>query len=307
MAKGNGEAADPSRRRFISFGAGVAAASVVEIPLLSGSSQDRKIASLESELGGLQSQAAQANQLQSQIDQTTAQAQSTQSLLSMGSGFLHLNIDEQQIIEAAAETIIPSDSNGPGAKEAGVIYFIDRQLASDYGACGTMYMKGPFFMAGQQAPITLNGQTYEHGTPVQRVDTGTRYQYPMDLRYFWRYGVDALQAYSTSTYGAPFQNLSSSEKSQVLTDLWNNKPTSFNGIVPLDFAFELFFMVWSGFFTDPLYGGNVGMAGWQYLGFNGTNLGDFYGEGETALSLATAKSPTPLRPASAAQFQQKNG
>jgi gluconate 2-dehydrogenase gamma chain len=34
---------------------------------------------------------------------------------------------EAQITAAACERIVPSDHNGPGAKEAGVVIYIDRQ------------------------------------------------------------------------------------------------------------------------------------------------------------------------------------
>jgi gluconate 2-dehydrogenase gamma chain len=38
----------------------------------------------------------------------------------------------------------PSDATGPGAKEAGVVIYIDRQLAGPYGADKYRYTKGPF-------------------------------------------------------------------------------------------------------------------------------------------------------------------
>jgi gluconate 2-dehydrogenase gamma chain len=44
----------------------------------------------------------------------------------------------------ACERIFPSDATGPGAKEAGVVIYIDRQLAGPYGADKYRYTKGPF-------------------------------------------------------------------------------------------------------------------------------------------------------------------
>src|SRR2546430_10607249 len=55
-------------------------------------------------------------------------------------------------------TIIPSDSTGPGAKEAGVIYFIDRALAGDYGQSANMFMDAPHNPPGIPAsagPLTV--------------------------------------------------------------------------------------------------------------------------------------------------------
>ena len=49
------------------------------------------------------------------------------------------------IIEAACERIMPADESGPGAKEAGVVIYIDRQLAGPYGHDKYRYTKPPFF------------------------------------------------------------------------------------------------------------------------------------------------------------------
>ena len=51
---------------------------------------------------------------------------------------------EAQIVLAACERIFPSDASGPGAKEAGVLIYIDRQLAGPYGRDKYRYNKGPF-------------------------------------------------------------------------------------------------------------------------------------------------------------------
>jgi gluconate 2-dehydrogenase gamma chain len=51
---------------------------------------------------------------------------------------------EARVIAAACDRIFPSDSTGPGAKEAGVVIYIDRQLAGPYGADKYRYTKGPW-------------------------------------------------------------------------------------------------------------------------------------------------------------------
>jgi len=51
---------------------------------------------------------------------------------------------EARVIAAACERIFPSDASGPGAKEAGVVIYIDRQLAGPYGADKYRYTKGPW-------------------------------------------------------------------------------------------------------------------------------------------------------------------
>ena len=50
---------------------------------------------------------------------------------------------EAGVVSAACERIFPSDESGPGAKEAGVVIYIDRQLAGPYGRDTYRYTKGP--------------------------------------------------------------------------------------------------------------------------------------------------------------------
>src|ERR1700719_1173224 len=52
--------------------------------------------------------------------------------------------DEARVVTAACERIFPSDASGPGATEAGVVIFIDRQLAGPYGRDKYRYTKGPW-------------------------------------------------------------------------------------------------------------------------------------------------------------------
>ncbi len=51
---------------------------------------------------------------------------------------------EAAIIAAAASRIFPSDDAGPGAREAGVVIFIDRQLAGPWGRDAHRYTHEPF-------------------------------------------------------------------------------------------------------------------------------------------------------------------
>ena len=51
---------------------------------------------------------------------------------------------EALIVAAAASRIFPSDDGGPGAREAGVVIYIDRQLAGPWGRDGHRYTHAPF-------------------------------------------------------------------------------------------------------------------------------------------------------------------
>jgi gluconate 2-dehydrogenase gamma chain len=58
--------------------------------------------------------------------------------------YLYLLEPEIRFLEAAVEHLIPTDELGPGARDAGVVVYIDRQLASSWGTHGRMYRGGPW-------------------------------------------------------------------------------------------------------------------------------------------------------------------
>jgi gluconate 2-dehydrogenase gamma chain len=51
---------------------------------------------------------------------------------------------EARVVSAACERIFPGDASGPGATDAGVVIYIDRQLAGPYGRDKYRYVKPPF-------------------------------------------------------------------------------------------------------------------------------------------------------------------
>jgi gluconate 2-dehydrogenase gamma chain len=51
---------------------------------------------------------------------------------------------EAVVVAALAARIFPSDESGPGASEAGVVIYIDRQLAGPYGLDRHRYTQPPF-------------------------------------------------------------------------------------------------------------------------------------------------------------------
>jgi gluconate 2-dehydrogenase gamma chain len=55
-----------------------------------------------------------------------------------------LTAEEARVVQAACERIFPSDANGPGATEAGVVIYIDRQLGGPYGRDKYRFTQAPF-------------------------------------------------------------------------------------------------------------------------------------------------------------------
>jgi gluconate 2-dehydrogenase gamma chain len=92
---------------------------------------------------------------------------------------------EAQVIQAASERIFPTDDSGPGATEAGVVIYIDRQLASPYGQDKRRYTKGPWIESipehGYQGKETPQ-QVYRNGIGLLGADFATVPAEQQDMR-----------------------------------------------------------------------------------------------------------------------------
>jgi len=160
--------------------------------------------------------------------------------------WLVLTAEEVAFFSATSDTMIPKDELSPSGSECGVPTFIDRQLASAFGAGARMYRAGP----------------YHQGTPEQG------YQLPLTPRDFFAAGVEATNAWSRKTYGKTFDRLAPEQRIQALKEMEEGK-AKFQ-----DFDAKLFFqrllaITMEGFFSDPIYGGNRNKASWRMLGFPG--------------------------------------
>jgi gluconate 2-dehydrogenase gamma chain len=154
---------------------------------------------------------------------------------------------EWSFINAAVSRLIPSDGPGPGGLETGVPEFIDRQMELPYGHGAYFYLQGPF---QPDAPATLGYQL--------------RYT-PRDL---YRSGIAAANAACLSAAGKAFADLSSDEQDRFLAALEKNQ-LQLSGPPAGAFFAQLLENTREGYFADPLYGGNRGMAAWKWIGFPG--------------------------------------
>ena len=158
-----------------------------------------------------------------------------------------LTSPEQEFIDAAVSRLIPNDNLGPGAKEAGVTVFIDRQLAGPYGKGEHWYMQGP----------------WKKGEATQG------YQSRMSPAELYRAAIKATDDYCAEKFGSKkFSQLTTDQQDKVLHALEKGE-IELKGADAKTF-FTIFLQnTTEGFFSDPLYGGNRDMAGWKLLGFPG--------------------------------------
>ena len=113
------------------------------------------------------------------------------------------------ILRAACNRLIPTDDTGPGAEEAGVVYFIDREMASRKNFRGPRYDRGPFVVGeasqGDQSAMTLPDR--------------------------FRIGLLSMDAYAKSKYdGTGFAALKPEQQDQILTDMSGGSVDVFGSI-----------------------------------------------------------------------------
>lgn len=163
-----------------------------------------------------------------------------------GEAYLVLTAPEAAFVEAALEILIPADELGPGAREAGVAHFIDRELAGAYGAGARTFRHGP----------------WPEGTPEQ----GS--QSPLAPKEIYRTAIAETDAHCRARHGRSFDELEARLREDVLRGLEAGTIALESVPAPLFFG-TLWTNTQEGFFADPMYGGNRDKAGWRLVGFPG--------------------------------------
>jgi gluconate 2-dehydrogenase gamma chain len=152
---------------------------------------------------------------------------------------------EWRFILAATARLIPSDGSGPGAIEARAPILIDRQLAGDYGRGATWYMAGP------------------HDPSA---DPLLGYQTPLAPAALYRAAIPLFDRWCRTKFSRGFCDLDPIRQDEALSALQT-------GTILTPETREFFGLLLQntkeGYFADPLYGGNAGMASWRYIGFPG--------------------------------------
>jgi gluconate 2-dehydrogenase gamma chain len=162
------------------------------------------------------------------------------------------NAPEAAFIEAAVDRLIPPDAIGPGAVEADVPGYIDKQLAGAWGAGERLYRSGP----------------WQPGTPMQG------YQLPFTPAELFRTALRGIRNDLMTSRNSSFERLSGTERDAYLT-LLQTSAHDLEGVPGNVFFESLWGMTVEGYFSDPVYGGNRDMAAWKMIGFPGA-YGGYY-------------------------------
>lgn len=179
---------------------------------------------------------------------TAASSGMAQDMAMTEDALMFLNDREAAFLRAAVDRIIPPDDTWPGAAEAGIVTYIDRQLASSWGAGAKMYLDGPW---------------------VPDAPTEQGYQLRFSPAELYRIALAETDVAVMRTHdGHSFSELNGEEMDTVLKALESGDlqlPS-----IPSPVFFEtLLANTIEGWFADPVHGGNRGMAGWRMVGFPG--------------------------------------
>ena len=159
----------------------------------------------------------------------------------------YFTAEEWAFVNAAVSRLIPADEQGPGALEAGVPEYIDRQMNTPYASGALWFMQGPF--NADAAP--------EMG-----------WQSKLVPKQIYRLGIAATEELCKKAYNSTFAGLDSATRDNVLKQLEAGTP-EFESVPAKMFFSFLLQNTKEGFFCDPIHGGNKGMVGWTMIGFPG--------------------------------------
>lgn len=195
-------------------------------------------------------------------------------------GLEYFTMQQARVVHDLTARIYPSDENGPGAPEAGVVYFIDGQMNSAWGRGERWYMEGPFagedptdpFGDDPEEPADIDDETevpWGETTPAQTQG----WQYPLTPNEAYDRGVFAIEEHTQDEYDEDsFADLDEDQQEEVVAALQDGEVDTFDDI---RMDAEGFFLLirqntLEGMFSDPMYGGNREMLGWRLKGFPGT-------------------------------------
>ncbi|HEY6822772.1 MAG TPA: gluconate 2-dehydrogenase subunit 3 family protein [Burkholderiales bacterium] len=162
-------------------------------------------------------------------------------------GYTYLNPEEAAFVEALVDHMVPADELTPKGTDIGINVYIDRALASGWGKGDRLYMQGP----------------WKPGVPSQG------YQLPLTPAELYRAGIAAANAFCRKAYGKRFHEIAEGEREEFLLALRAGKVDFAGGPPARTFFSMLYQNVMEGMFSDPVYGGNRGKAGWKLIGFPG--------------------------------------
>jgi gluconate 2-dehydrogenase gamma chain len=199
---------------------------------------------------------------------------------------------EAQTVEALTARILPGSPEDPGAREAGVMTYMDNMLAYQEGFAETTYREPPYaqLYTGDSPPDTTTFQTvWVAADEIERYG----HQSILSPREVYRLGIMAVDTYTRSKFEQPFISLSEDQQDSIIEDMVNG-----DAVAGFDqFSSQSFFAILrrhtaEGMFSDPAYGGNRDMVGWKLIGYPGAQRA--YTEADIRTEADSPRAPQSL-------------
>ncbi len=197
-------------------------------------------------------------------------------------------------IEAATARFFPTD-DAPGAREAGVVDYIDTLLAALEPRVPRVFAGGPFSgrtpypdLATGMPSMVFPRNDFRRFLPLSRVERlawnallrgsarvpGARFNDAVlgklpGLRDIYRAGVEQLDATARAFFGASFVDLTGAEQDTVLADAADPGRHPPHPRTGKNFFDHLLTHAVEGMFCPPEYGGNRDRVGWTLIAFEG--------------------------------------
>jgi gluconate 2-dehydrogenase gamma chain len=196
-------------------------------------------------------------------------------------------MQEARTVEALTARILPGTPEDPGAREAGVVVYIDRLLARSEGFNEPTYRQPPFAQTySGAAPPTGQSAVGVVWVPADQIER-YGFQAALSPREVYRIGLEAVDRYAEERFDSPFTDLSEAEQDAIVGAMAEGEATGFRQVSAEQFFQVLRRHTAEGMFSDPAYGGNRGLAGWALIGFPGAQ------RAYTSAELRTEATPRP--------------
>jgi gluconate 2-dehydrogenase gamma chain len=180
-----------------------------------------------------------------------------------------LSVHEARTVEALTARIMPGSPEDPGAREAGVVVYIDYLLSINEGFSEPTYRQPPFAQVYTGAEPPSDAESYDVVWVPADLIARYGFQSPLTPREVYRIGLESVDRYASARFRRDFIDLDEGDQDSIISDMVAGRATGFRQVSAGQFFLVLRRHTAEGMFGDPAYGGNRGLVGWWLIGFPG--------------------------------------
>lgn len=171
-------------------------------------------------------------------------------------------------IEALAEQFWPTTDDSPGARDAGVLYYIDHALAGPYSRHQSIYRAGLSRLDqradSEQGSAFRDLDNEQQNALVSAIMESEEEDTGADPAAGAEGNPPSADASSAPTAATPVLGDPTDDVQPVVAGLADPEIASLMGFLDIARIHTM-----EGLFADPIYGGNRDFAGWRAVGYPG--------------------------------------